>query len=147
LDHAEKEHDKDIMTTINTTTTTTQAMLDRITKLVDQWYDLASNVRTYENINVTAAARIQKGAPGLWVDPQKLLHRVRKQLGPMPSAQDKPTELCFWVAALINPLPVLGVSLEIRGQLLEAPTLERRCQVVERGLTRSIDNLTGKRPL
>jgi hypothetical protein len=119
----------------------------RLPNMVDLWYALASNVDTYENTNVTASTRIKKGFPGLLVEPKKLLQRVANQLGPRPSATDNPTAFCFWVAAFINPLPVLGVSLEIRGKLLEAPTVKKRLQIVEMGLQRSIDNLTGKAPL
>ena len=111
---------------------------------VEEWYELASNSKTFDNVNVTASTRIQRGQPGLYVDPKALLHQVRKSLGPRP---DNPTEFCFWAAALINPLPVLGASLEIRGQMLEAPTVERRLCILEWGLARSMDNLTGKRPL
>jgi hypothetical protein len=119
----------------------------RLPKMVDDWYALASNADTYENTNVTASTRIKKGLPGLLVEPKKLLQRVANQLGPRPSATDNPTAFCFWVAALINPLPVLGVSLEIRGKVLEAPTVKKRLQIVEMGLQRSIDNLTGRVPL
>jgi hypothetical protein len=112
--------------------------------LVDEWFALASNVDTFKNTNVTASSRIRKGHPGLWVDSGKLLQRVWKELGPRPTT---PTAFCFWAAALINPLPALGVSLEIRGQMLEAPTVERRLNVLEWGLIRSIDNLKGTRPL
>lgn len=129
------------------TTEVVTSLQQTLPGLVDEWFSLASNVATYENTNVTASTRIQKGAPGLWVDPHKLLQRVSNQLGPIPSIQDDPTAFCFWVAALINPLPALGVSLEIRGKLLEAATIEKRLQIVENGLRRSIDNLTGMRPL
>jgi hypothetical protein len=112
--------------------------------MVEEWYELASDVNTYNNINVTAATRIRRGEPGLWVDPKTLLQQVRNGLGPRPS---DPTKFCFWAAALINPLPVLGASLEIRGQLLEAPTLKQRLRVLEWGLMRSIGNLKGERPI
>ncbi|KAL3909714.1 MAG: hypothetical protein SGARI_002463 [Bacillariaceae sp.] len=123
------------------------ALTERLPSMVDEWVSLASNIKTYENTNVTASTRIKVGEPGLWIEPETLLKQIKKKLGPIPSAKDDPTAFCFWVAALINPLPVLGVSLEIRGKLLEAPTVKQRLLVVEMGLTRSIDNLIGKRPL
>jgi hypothetical protein len=123
------------------------ALVERLPSMVDEWVSLASDLSTYENTNVTASTRITVGSPGLWVEPQKLVQRVMRQLGPRPSPQDDPTTFCFWVAALINPLPVLGVSLEIRGRLLEAPTVKKRFEVVETGLKRSIDNLKGTKPL
>jgi hypothetical protein len=113
--------------------------------LVDEWYRLASSSKTYQNTNVTAATRIRPNEPGLWIEPDKLLAKVSRQLGPRPT--DDPNQFCLWTAALINPLPVLGVSLEIRGRILEAPTISRRLEVLELGLRRSIDNLKGIRPL
>lgn len=129
LDVAEDERDK----------------MNELVSLVEEWYVLASSTTTYTNTNVTAATRVKRGHPGLWVDPEKLLQQVAKELGPRP--EDDPTAFSFWAAALINPLPVLGVSMEIRGRLLEAPTTKERLRVLEFGLQRSIDNLTGKRPL
>jgi len=49
-------------------------------------------------------------------------------------------------AALINPLPAMGISLEIRGNILEVQTLEERLKILEMGLVRSIQNLKGERP-
>jgi hypothetical protein len=48
------------------------------------------------------------------------------------------------VAGLINPLPGLGVALEIRPSVLEAPTADLKLRAVEIGLRDSIDRL---RPL
>lgn len=115
-----------------------------LSKLVDEWVRLATNTQTYHNFNVTGTARIRPNEPG--VEPDKLLARVSKQLGPRPLVT-QPNHFCLWTAAMINPLPPLGVSLEIRGRLLEAPTIEKRLEVVELGLRRSIDNLKGIRPL
>lgn len=119
--------------------------MQELIPLVEEWYALASNAKTYTNLNVTAATRVMRDQPGLLVDAEKLLRRVAKELGPQPV--DDPTAFSFWAAALINPLPVLGVSMEIRGRLLEAPTTQERLKVLEFGLQRSIDNLTGQRPL
>ena len=113
---------------------------------MDEWYSLASNPKTYDNTNVTAATRVKRGQPGLAVDPNALLKRVQNDLGERPS-EKSPTRFAFWAAALINPLPPLGVSLEIRGRLLEAYTIEDRLLIVQRGLERSIQNLQGQRPL
>ncbi len=121
-----------------------QGKIEELSLLVDEWYSLAANTDTYKNMNVTASTRRRKGHPELRVEPDKLLARVAKQLGPRPT---QPTAFCFWAAAMINPLPALGVSLEIRGRLLEALTIQGRLEVVEGGLRRSIDNLRGRRPL
>jgi hypothetical protein len=121
-------------------------LLEKISSLmplVNEWFALASNANAYQNLNVTASTRIRKGHPGLWVDSGKLLQRVWwwKELGPRPTTI--PTNaFWFWAAAL------MGVSLEIWGQMLEAPTIARRLKVLEWGLIRSmIENLKGKRPL
>lgn len=119
--------------------------MDELIPLVDEWYTLASDPKTFENVDVTVSTRVQRGHPGLRVDPGKLLQSVKRELGPCP--KDDPNAFCFWAGALINPLPPLGASMEIRGRLLEAPTTPQRLQVLEFGLRRSIDNLTGKRPL
>jgi len=114
--------------------------------LIDEWYDLASSTQTYHNVNVTATTRIQRNQPILSVEPDKLLLRVLKELGERPPVDD-PTAFAFWAAALINPLPALGVSFEIRGKILEAIDVEERLRVLEFGLVRSIQNLKGERPL
>ena len=119
---------------------------ESLTPLIDEWYELASTIQTYDNTDVTATRRIQSGRPGLYVDPLKLLERVLADLGPRPPVS-QPTALAFWAAALINPLPALGVSLEIRGRILEAPSVQRRLEILELGLVRSIQNLKGERPL
>ena len=114
--------------------------------LLDKWLELASNVETYKNLGVVATSRIAKGASQLSCDPSQLLKNVLRDLGPRPP-RSQPTALCFWGAALINPLPPLGVSLEIRGNLLEATTTEKRLNILEQGLKRSIANLDGSCPL
>jgi hypothetical protein len=127
--------------------------VEQLTQLVDEWYSLASNTNTYQNSNVTAATRIRPGEPALWIEPDKLLAKVSRQLGPRPRINHRNStyydanQFCLWAAAMINPLPPLGVSMEIRGKILEAPTVQRRLQVLEFGLRRSIDNLKGIKPL
>lgn len=117
---------------------------ERLIPLLDKWLSLASNSHTYENIDVVATARVLKGQPGLRVDPAALLRNVLADLGERPS---DPTALAFWGAALINPLPVLGVSPEIRGRILEAPDASSRLDILEWGVKRSIRNLDGTVPL
>lgn len=41
------------------------------------------------------------------------LERLLADLGPLPEV-DRPSERALWIAGLINPLPALGVALEIR---------------------------------
>jgi len=115
-----------------------------IIPLLEKWQSLASDVKTYENTHVVAASRIMKGQPGLGVDPAALIRNVKKDLGEMPS---DPTKFAFWGAALMNPLPVLGVSPEIRGRVLEAPDACSRLKILHWGVQRSIRNLEGTDPL
>jgi hypothetical protein len=121
-------------------------MAERIIPLLDQWEKLASDVKTYENTDVVAGARVMTGQPGLRIDPAALLRKVRRDIGEQPSAKD-PTLLALWGAALINPLPPLGVAPEIRGRVLEAPNALERLVLLEWALKRSIGNLQGTTPL
>ena len=117
---------------------------EKLVPLLDKWLSLASNSHTYDNTDVVATARVLKGQPGLRVDPAALLRNVLADLGDRPSDA---TALAFWGAALINPLPVLGVSPEIRGRILEAPDASSRLDILEWGIKRSIRNLDGTVPL
>ena len=45
------------------------------------------------------------------------LDQILADLGPCPSV-DEPDAACLWLAALLNPLPALGVAPEIRGHVL-----------------------------
>jgi hypothetical protein len=95
---------------------------------------------------VTAGTRARRGEPGLRVDPERLLSRVLDDLGPQPSPT-APTALALWGAALINPLPPLGVATEVRGAALEAASTEDRLTLVRRAVRKSIANLEGRQPL
>ena len=123
-----------------------EAAADRLSTSLDVWLGLARDVRTYDNTDVVAAVRTQHGMPGLRVDPSALLDNVLDQLGPKPSRQS-PTALALWGAALINPLPALGVSPECRGSVLEATCATDRLAIVQRAVDRSIANLQGEVPL
>ena len=109
--------------------------------------DLCANLvdLSYDNVDVVATARVMKGQPGLRIDPAALIRNVLKDLGEQPT--DDPTALALWGAALVNPLPALGVAPEIRGRVLEAPNAMRRLQILEWGVKRSIGNLEGTAPL
>lgn len=122
-----------------------QTRIDEIIPLLERWKTLASDVATFENTDVVATARVMKGQPGLAVDPAALIRSVEKELGEMPLTN--PTEFAFWGAALVNPLPVLGVSPEIRGRILEAPDASSRLAILKWGVERSIRNLEGTDPL
>lgn len=124
---------------------TTLALCQRIPALLEEWQVLASNERTYENVDVVATARRRSGYPGLRIDAAALLRNVRAELGPIPV--QCPSELAMYGAALINPLPALGVAPEIRGRILSASSAHQRLTILEWGIQRSIENLKGIRPL
>ena len=56
---------------------------------------------------------------------------------------EEPTERAFLVGALINPLPALGVALEIRPKLLTAVSAEERIDIARDGIYRSIRHMDG----
>ena len=64
-----------------------------------------------------------------------------------PPTSEEPTELAFWVGALINPLPGMGVAMEIRPLLLMAKTSEERVLVALKGISESIQHMNGTRRL
>ena len=68
------------------------------------------------------------------------LDAILQSLGPMPPA-DAPSARALWIAALINPLPALGVALEVRPACLVARTAEKRVTVTEAALLDSINRL------
>lgn len=114
--------------------------------LIERWISLASEQTTYDNVDVVARTRRKAGQPGLSVNASALLRKVQLELGPMPSPE-RPTAFAVWGAALINPLPPLGVATEIRGAVLDAVGAERKLAVLERGLVKPINNLDGTKPL
>ena len=69
-----------------------------------------------------------------------------KDLGEIPPDHE-PSERAFWVGALINPLPGLGVSMEIRPQLLMARTAEERVGTALAGILASIQHMDGTKKL
>lgn len=100
----------------------TDAMIERskaLEELVDEWMALVRNGRERQ--------------PGQ-------LDGVLADMGPMPPA-DLPSKRALWVAGLINPLPALGVALEIRPACLTAETADLRLQVAEMGIQDSIERL------
>ena len=61
-------------------------------------------------------------------------------MGSIPPA-DAINDRCLWIAALINPLPALGVAVEIRGPVMMAPTGVDKLLIVEFALQDSIGRL------
>ena len=65
---------------------------------------------------------------GRWQRRQNHLRDVVAKLGARPNA-DAPEALSLWAAALLNPLPGLGVCLEIRPKALELTSSEERLRL------------------
>ena len=76
--------------------------------LIERWISLASDQTTYDNIDVVARTRRKSGEPGLSINASALIQKVQLEIGPMPSPTC-PNAFAVWGAALINPLPPLGV--------------------------------------
>jgi hypothetical protein len=67
-------------------------------------------------------------------------------IGDMPP-ENALTERALWIAALINPLPALGVSLEIRPAMLSVANGYLRMVLACEAIQSSIDHLSGKKRL
>ena len=61
----------------------------------------------------------------------------------MPPA-DTVHDRCLWVAALINPLPSLGVAWEVRPGLLKAMSSDERVRLAVAAIKASIEHLQGR---
>lgn len=90
---------------------------------VDQWLDLVQS-RGHERM-------------------PNHLSMVLESLGPCPTP-DRPGTLALWLAALINPIPPLGVAPEVRPRVLLSGSADERLAVVYAGLARSIAILEGR---
>ena len=118
-----------------------EAACTRVVTLLGAWSAMVRDPATFDDVNVVASARTRHGEPGLRVNASRVLDSVLEDLGPRPL---QPTALALWVAAIINPLPALGVAPECRAAVLEAPGAIERLAVVERALLRSLRNLRGE---
>lgn len=92
-----------------------------------------------------------KSLKDMWIELAKERERTPGQidqlledLGPIPSWEE-PSECAFWIGALINPIPAMGVALEIRPKLLMAKTPEERTQIALNGIWNSIQHMQGPR--
>jgi hypothetical protein len=88
--------------------------------LVDRWIELA---------------RKNERQPGQ-------IDELLEDLGEIPP-EDEPSERALWVGALINPLPAMGVAMEIRPALLTATTAERRVDIACDAILKSIRHMEG----
>lgn len=70
------------------------------------------------------------------------IERLLGQLGDIPP-EHEPTERALWVGALINPLPSMGVAMEIRPKLLVSKKAEERVEIALDGMLKSIKHMDG----
>eukprot|EP00041_Stephanoeca_diplocostata_P018558 m.389257 g.389257 ORF g.389257 m.389257 type:complete len:457 (+) comp21049_c0_seq1:161-1531(+) len=82
--------------------------------------------------------RIRQGG---WERRPTQLNTLLEELGPLPAATH-PDARALWVAALINPLPALGVAPEIRTLVLGARSTQERLDVVSAALETSLRFVT-----
>jgi len=68
------------------------------------------------------------------------LNLIHEHLGTAPP-HDQPGTLAGWVAALVNPIPSLGVAPEVRPSLLAAQTPIERLQVAREAVDASLANM------
>eukprot|EP00242_Pyramimonas_sp_CCMP2087_P018243 CAMPEP_0198198016 /NCGR_PEP_ID=MMETSP1445-20131203/1542_1 /TAXON_ID=36898 /ORGANISM="Pyramimonas sp., Strain CCMP2087" /LENGTH=282 /DNA_ID=CAMNT_0043867455 /DNA_START=530 /DNA_END=1378 /DNA_ORIENTATION=+ len=73
------------------------------------------------------------------------LSELFRDLGPLPPAEDC-DDRAFWVAAMINPVPALGVAYEIRPAVLTAQSTTTRLEVALAAIKSSISHLNGTTP-
>jgi Lon protease-like protein len=101
------------------------------------------NMRTVDNLSLVEQwielAKQNEREPGQ-------IDRLLETLGELPP-QETPSDLAFWVGALINPLPPMGVATEIRPALLSAKTAEDRVQIAKAGILKSIKHMDGTEPM
>jgi len=95
-------------------------LCEELPGLVNEWMDLV-------------ISRKRERQPGQ-------LDLIKSHIGPMPSTA-QPARLACWVAALINPIPALGVAYEIRPALLCAPTVGHMISIAWQGVKLSIEKL------
>lgn len=86
--------------------------------LVDRWIELA---------------RKNEREPGQ-------IDQLLQDIGEIPPPES-PTERAFWIGSLINPLPALGVAMEIRPSLLTAKSAEKRVDIVKDAILKSIRHM------
>lgn len=98
--------------------------LENTSSLIDRWIELAKE---------------REREPGQ-------IDQLLKDIGGRPE-EHEPSKLAFWVGALINPIPAMGVATEIRPALLTAKSAEERVQIACDGIHKSIKHMDGSAPL
>ena len=103
---------------------------ERIQTLIGEKKSLAQQLEIWKRL-------VREG--GLQQYPRHL-DDVLEDLGPMPS-YEQPSRLALWAAALVNPLPGLGVAPEIRPLLMRCNSARQRLKVAKAGVDASIRSL------
>lgn len=111
-------------------------------------------VESFATAQLVAQQLVSSGLIEQWIELARTKEQFEGQidqllddLGEMPSPQEDPSDLAFWVGALINPLPGMGQAMEIRPQLLMARTAQERIGTVYSAIEASIHHMDGTKPL
>lgn len=101
------------------------------------------------NDNVVNNGYYSSSLVGRWIElaREKQKHvgqidRLLDDIGKIPP-ENEPSECAFWVGALINPLPSMGLSMDIRPALLTATTAEKRVDIARDAILKSIRHMEG----
>lgn len=74
------------------------------------------------------------------------IDRLLDDIGKIPP-ENEPSERAFWVGALVNSLPSLGVSMDVRPALLTAASAEKRVEIACDAILKSIRHMEGTEKL
>eukprot|EP00040_Diaphanoeca_grandis_P013194 m.66765 g.66765 ORF g.66765 m.66765 type:complete len:385 (-) comp23723_c0_seq2:90-1244(-) len=99
------------------------------------WCNL-DNIITDDDIDMHQSAELEPKLnewiatvrSGGWERTANHLDFILEYLGPMPP-KHKPDDRAMWVAAMVNPVPPLGVAPEIRSNVLAARTTAQRLEI------------------
>lgn len=93
----------------------------------------AAGVPSADEISSAVDTWLELVRAGGWERQHGHIDAILEGLGPMPPVT-RSDDLAFWIAALVNPIPGLGVSPEIRLETLEADSSASRIAVALGGL-------------
>mmetsp|Transcript_22084 Transcript_22084/g.34617 ORF Transcript_22084/g.34617 Transcript_22084/m.34617 type:complete len:141 (-) Transcript_22084:113-535(-) len=116
-----------------------QELSEKLESLVGH-VDWEANCKTAKELEPLVEEWKRLVVDGKWERLPNQLNQLLEDLGPMPTA-DRPMDRALWVAALIDPLPAIGASPEIRLAVLRAPSTAAALSAVLVGIKKSISHL------
>jgi len=146
LDFAQEEQDEETNVPTASSGSSSNSNYDRfsLARAMAKSREFSSpNVNMKDNLSLVdrwvQLARENERRPGQ-------IDKLLKDLGDIPPSEE-PSDRSFWVGALINPLPGMGVAMEIRPALLVAQTAEERVEIALNGILTSIKHMDGSDPM